>query len=122
MEINVSNVLKLINFMERLDDPDFTMGRFFHRCGSPACALGWATKLFGGTKSNVGMDYSTRIFGAEAYWHLFDGFRHGHIKTPQQWATHARQFLKDNGLETQPDGFDAFMKKILKPVDLLEKA
>lgn len=124
MNINVANISTLIHFMDGLNDPRFTMLDFVHDCGAPACALGWASTVsaFGKHLDECFSEFSNRIFGGDAYWHLFNGGRHVHLKTPQQWADHARAFLKSEGHEVAPrttqqaEDFKRFMEAALRPV------
>lgn len=129
MDINAKNVSLLANFMDGLTHPMFNMRDFFHECGTPACALGWASRVpeFASIVLNDPKNivkYCESVFGDDAYHHLFNGRVNKHIKTPQQWAEHARAFLKDNGYEVTPptksqaDQFAAFMDRVLNPVDL----
>lgn len=90
---------------------DFISRKDLSQCGTSACALGWAAtmpafKRIGlrispvgavSLKGSEGSVYST-IFGAfdftdpELADNLFGG--HGRIKTPKQWARHAKKELR----------------------------
>jgi hypothetical protein len=134
---HVNNLSALIHFMENLSAPDFSMERFVNKqwgdeCGTPSCALGWATAV--PALESEGLDIrklsgrdleypwrtAEKVFGT--YWELFNSGLCETIKTPQQWATHARAFLKSKGHEVTPqtteqrDDFKAFMDRVLRPV------
>jgi|SRR5712675_2362070 len=124
----VKNLNILADFMDGLSDPRFTMSRFTHECGSPACALGWACTIpsFKAQGLNIksverggsmAVDPAHEFFGG--YSPLFSGANATHIHTPQQWAAHCRSFLKSNGYPTT-DGFKTFMDRVMVPVDTKE--
>lgn len=145
--LNAANISKLIWYMEGLDDPLFDMEDFFHGCGTPSCALGWAATIpefeyHGPRARNLYgemLDFSVRVFGGDAYDKLFHAVRNEHIRTPQQWALHARKVLAEAGLEVVPNAagqeaeaarpsnevntcpaapydFQAFMRNVLEPM------
>jgi hypothetical protein len=122
MDINAKNVGTLIRFMDGLNDPRFSMKDYFHDCGAPACALGWATTLpeFAAHRNVHPIDMAETLFGKDSYWNLFNGTRHESITTPQQWAEHARAFLKENGWEapSREQAFSSFMEQVLRPVEV----
>src|SRR5258706_8933085 len=101
----VKNLNILADFMDGLNDPTFTMTRFVHSCGSPACALGWACTLPSLKAQGLDLqiiekgggacvDAARKVFGGYAL--LFIGSGNGEIRTPQQWAAYCRAFLKSN--------------------------
>ena len=118
----MKNLSVLANFMEELNDPNFTMQKVFHSCGTPACAFGYALKhpYF---KAQGLIDHkkvSHPMFGGEE---AFDAvFYAYHIKTPQQWATHCRAFLKTHGHSTHEgqsnEPFKKFLSRVLEPVEV----
>ena len=131
---HVDNISTLIHFMENLNDPRFDMGQFYHGCGTPSCALGWASTIKELQAQGVTTDLfipgswadplaaSDRAFGSSAYGALFNGSRNGHLRTTQQWADHARRYLAANGHAVTPkrddqrEEFRAFMERVVKPV------
>src|SRR5437899_8869241 len=114
----VKNLNILADFMDGLNDPNFTMSRFINGCGTPACALGWACKA--PALAGKGLDLSIvanggfptvqlaeRVFGT--YEEVFSSLgSSGRIETPKEWAAHCRAFLKENGYATT-DHFKTFM-------------
>lgn len=88
------------------------------------------------------MDFVPRIFGKDSDGLLFRASLDKAIKTPQQWALHARKVLAEAGLEVEPNAaevippddesalsvtptqptaapynFQAFMERVLEPVN-----
>lgn len=126
-ERNVNNISTLIHFMDGLKDAKFTMQYFQHECGSPACALGWAATIpelkAVGLISPQELTYpfamAREVFGSGR--ELFSASIS--VDTPQQWADHARAFLKSQGHKVTPrtaaqaDDFTRFMDAVLRPVN-----
>lgn len=110
---HVENISALIRFMDHLNHDGFTMRRFWTTwCDTPACALGWASTLPEFQKQGLSQDavknyfgnlpqvLARRVFGE--YSALFDSDLSSTIQTPQQWASHARTFLKSKGHDVAP--------------------
>jgi len=122
LDLNVKNLTILIHFMEGLNTDKFDMDEFFHDCGTPSCALGWATTIPAlqaqGLDSAKPLRNEAVVFGEDAYNCFFNGLRNGHLKTPQEWAEHARAVLRGQGYDVPPkrDGFKRFMDAALKPI------
>lgn len=134
MEQNhVENISTLIHFMDGLNDPRFNMNFFLHSCDTPACALGWACTVPALQKAGLSMrqldtgisgtalKMTEHVFG-EVFSALFRAGLATSVKTPQDWANHAREFLKSQGHEVvaqsneQRADFRVFMDRVLKPV------
>lgn len=129
---HVENISALIHFMDSLDAPAFTMIRFSHSCGSPACALGWATTMRSMREQGVTMPLLksfqvseilrtvSKTFGDGSFHNLFGG--NIKVQTPREWANYAREYLRLAGKTVLPvtdgqrDDFTAFMESVLKPV------
>lgn len=119
---HVENLSILCLYMEGLHDAGFDMREFYHRCGAPSCALGWATTIpelvKAGLSKSLRHEDIEKVFG-DVYQPLFNGGVNAHIKTPQQWANHCRAFLREHGHEVvAPEGetFKRFMNAVLRPV------
>ena len=133
---HVDNVSTLIHFMEALDDRNFSMARFKHGCGAPSCAFGWACTIpalqaqgLDATKLEEGLwphHTAPDIFGT--YHDLFASRLQFSIETPQQWASHAREWLKKRGHEVTPQTpaqqgeFKTFLESLLRPLPATELA
>lgn len=135
---HVGNISTLIHFMEGLNAPGFDMKQFTHECNTPSCALGWACTVpslaaqgcdlnklvYGHLSRHAGSAVSMAEEAFGDYSELFSYALNREIKTPQQWADHAKAFLRSKGHEVVPptqeqkDHFSAFMERVLKPVDL----
>lgn len=127
----VQNISTLIHFMRVLHHEGFTMSRYQNECGTPACALGWAstipalqaqgitdvmfTKIL---QNGSPSECARRVFGE--YIDLFSSNLCRRIKTPQEWAEHATNWLKEQGHDVMPadvgPDFARFMDRVLKPV------
>jgi hypothetical protein len=130
---HVQNISTLIHFMESLNDPRFSMQRFTHNCDTPSCALGWACtvptlqraglswELIKAWGSDGKSEMAVDVFGD--YLSLFSMCLR--IKTPQQWAAHAKAYLAKHGCTIVPesneqgDDFKRFMELALKPVAVI---
>lgn len=126
---HVDNISALIHFMEGLNDPRFDMRMFSHDCNTPACALGWACSIPAFQKKGLSLTFLREKAGREiteltkelfgCFQEIFRGSLEAQIRTPQDWALHAREYLKRNGCEvTAPasDDFKHFMERVLTPV------
>lgn len=132
MDINVANISRLIHFMDGLNDPRFTMSKWVHDCNTPACALGWACTLPDLVKAGLNFEHlkggptavfdilgmSHQVFGSDVFTTLFGSNQI--IETPQQWARHAREYLREHGHSVAPQtpaqaqDFQRFMDRTLK--------
>lgn len=107
-KLAVRRLTKLADFMDSLPADrahGFDMRTFREqtKCGTVACALGWATTIpsfrrAGMTAHGWPMDWDEAEFfdTPNAYEVLFSMFFHRTIKTPKQWATHCRKFIAQN--------------------------
>lgn len=110
---HIAAILEHADFMDRLVAPDFCMAQFHHSCGTPSCALGWKARRDGYSDdcSMEDLAESAIEFGVKDVWEmynhegvygaLFEGSLSKFIRTPQQWAAHARawcaQWCVENG-------------------------
>src|SRR5258708_23572635 len=125
----VKNLNILADFMDRLNDPQFTMSRFVHRCDAPACALGWACTIPALKAAGLDMDVlenhaatgaapmANAVFGN--YLDLFASAVGLTVNTPQDWAAYCRAFLKANGYEAK-DAFKLFLDRVMIPVEITD--
>ena len=130
---HVKNISALIHFMNDLHTERFDMRAYVHSCGSPSCALGWACTVPELKAEGLNIEHlknhalgspsmmATAVFGE--YLDLFRSRYFETVKTPQDWATHARSFLKSRGhdvlpkTERQRSDFMRFMEIALKPLE-----
>ena len=115
----IKDVLALADYMDGLNAPMFDMRVVRHPCGTPACALGhgfaWNLEL----TSRVSR--CLRTTDAGKWGELFGGHLFQTIHTPQQWAAHARQWVREQGYEVESkQTFQSFLDATLKPVNLEE--
>lgn len=111
------NVEFLARFLEKNVQPRrFDM--FFFRdstkgCGTVGCALGWSTFCPTLKRRGVGdadpvqfaptingnyvsiSEYADVVFGDDSWENLFSSRLGARLKTPKQWAAHARQWLRE---------------------------
>lgn len=132
---HIHNISALIHFMDGLSDPQFSMRVWAHDCNTPACALGWATRvpeltsivptikqLMDCSKAVLTVEMADRAFGENAVSALFRSSLQDTIKTPKQWADFAREYLHSHGCEVtartveQAQDFKRFMEVALRPV------
>ena len=119
----IKDVLALADYMDGLNAPMFDMRIVVHPCGTPACAIGharvWDTKL--ATRLSDALVVMPSTYSLSKWGELFGGHLFQTIHTPQQWAAHARQWVREQGYEVESkQTFQSFLDATLKPVNLEE--
>lgn len=100
------NLRVLIRHMETKCDRTLYMNSYFHRCGTPACALGEAASVPALAHCGIGRNTDEiHFFQAERAFGVGDrlfglssdnAFGKYHV-TPQEWAAEARKVLAEHG-------------------------